>query len=375
MRWSWRVGKLAGIDLYVHWTFLLLVVWFLVRPLMMGQDAAEVVTNFVFILAVFACVVLHELGHALMARKYGIATRDITLLPIGGVARLEKMPDDPKQELWVALAGPAVNVVIAAALFAGVSILGRLDNIADIDFSLMGALEFFHGLMVVNLWLVAFNLLPAFPMDGGRVLRALLAQRMDYVRATHIASSVGQAMAILFGIGGFLSGNPFLMFIALFVYVGAGQEAAMTESRIAMQGIPVRAAMMTRIHVLSPSDPLEVAAKELVAGDQQDFPVAEEGRVVGMLQREDLFHAMRERQDHQHVSTIMRRDCPVVDENQMLEAVLARMQSNECPSLPVVRAGKIVGMITLENVGELLMLRRTQKAATHIVDGRSQLRQ
>jgi CBS domain-containing protein len=214
-------------------------------------------------------------------------------------------------------------------------------------------------------------------MDGGRVLRSLLAQRMDYMRATHVAASIGQAMAIMFGIvgffgiPGFMPPNPFLMFIALFVYVGAGQEAGMVESRLAMRGIPVQAAMMTRIHVLSPNDPLEIAARELVAGDQQDFPVVEQGRVVGMLRREDLFKAMRERQDHQLVGSIMHRECPVVEENQMLEAVLARMQHDDCPSLPVVRGDQIVGMITLENVGELMMLRQARELARGTTGGPS----
>lgn len=378
MRWSWRVGKLAGIDFYVHWTFLLLVVWFLLLPLTKaedGRETAQVVTNFIFVLAIFACVVLHELGHALMARKYGIQTRDITLLPIGGLARLERMPDDPKQELWVALAGPAVNAVIAAALLVALLVLGRIERAFSLNFERLASTQFFEHLMTANIVLLVFNLLPAFPMDGGRVLRSLLAQRMDYMRATHLAASVGQAMAILFGIIGFvgipgiLAPNLFLMFIALFVYIGAGQEAAMVESRIAMQGVPVRAAMMTRFHVLSPTDPIEVAAAELVAGDQQDFPVADGGRAVGMLRREDLFRALRERQDHRLVGEIMRRDCPVVSENQMLEAVLTQMQHEECPSLPVVRGDQLVGLITLENIGELLMLRQAHEMARSGDDG------
>jgi Zn-dependent protease len=367
MRWSWRIGKLAGIDLYVHWTFLLLVVWFLLLPLTSvsgSKEVAQVIVSFLFVLTIFGCIVLHELGHALMARKYGIKTRDITLLPIGGLARLERMPDDPKQEFWVAIAGPAVNAVIAAALFVSLFLLGRIEGAFEVDFLQLGSANFLHRVMVANIALLIFNLLPAFPMDGGRVLRAILAQRMDYMRATHTAASIGQAMAILFGIGGFFIGNPFLMFIALFVYVGAGQEASMVETRLAMQGVPVRAAMITRFHVLSPNDPIEVAANELVAGDQQDFPVAENGHVVGILRREDLFRAMRERQDHQLVGSVMRRDCPVVSENQMLEAVFTQMQHGEtCSSLPVVRGDQLVGLITLENIGEMLMLRQSREMA------------
>ena len=191
MRWSWRIGWLAGIELYVHWTFVLLVVWFLFLPLLgaSGPDqTAEVVINFLFVLAIFGCVVLHELGHALTARHYGIQTRDITLLPIGGVARLDRIPEDPTQELWVALAGPAVNLVIAAMLFAALALAGGIGHVLDIDFRHMHAVGFFGHLMIANLVLLVFNLLPAFPMDGGRVLRALLARRMDYLCADTFGS-------------------------------------------------------------------------------------------------------------------------------------------------------------------------------------------
>lgn len=371
MRWSWKVGRLAGIDLYIHWTFLLLVMWFLLWPLMQAGDRAQVelvIVRFLFVMSIFACVVLHELGHALMARKYGIRTRDITLLPIGGVARLERMPEDPRQELWVALAGPAVNLVIAAALVVALMVIGRFGGaIYGEDVFEMGGVEFLRNLMVANVFLLAFNLLPAFPMDGGRVLRALMARRMDYVRATHAAASVGQAMAILFaivglfGIPGVMPSNAFLLFIAIFVYIGAGQEASMTETRIAMQGLPVRHAMMTRFRVLSPQDTLETAADELMAGAQQDFPVAEGSKVVGMLRREDLFRALRERDHHSLVGTVMSQDCPTVSENEMLEAVFQRMQQEGCSSLPVVNGDRVVGLITLENVGELLMIRQARR--------------
>jgi len=362
MRWSWRIGRLAGIDLFVHWTFLLLVFWFLLLPLLEArgrEQVTDVVVNFLFVLAIFACVVLHELGHALTARHYGIRTRDITLLPIGGLARLERMPDDPTQELWVALAGPAVNVVIAGLLFITLAVAGRI-GASDWDFIHVRMVNFLNKLMTANVILVLFNLIPAFPMDGGRVLRALLARKMDYMKATQMAASIGQALAIVLGIVGMLY-NPFLLFIAIFVYLGAGSEASMVETRRALQGVPVQYAMMTRFQTLSPADPLARAAQELMAGAQHDFPVVENGRVVGMLVRDDLFKALQSQTDTASVESVMRRDCPIVSQNDILETVFRRMQEQGCSSLPVVSGERLVGIVTLENVGELMILRQARQ--------------
>ena len=241
MRWSWKIGELAGIGIYVHATFWLLILFILYGNWRQGQNLSTALSGVVFVLAIFGCIVLHELGHALTARKYGIRTRDITLLPIGGLARLERMPDDPRQELWVALAGPAVNVVIAAALFLLVTAGGMQPDIAD--FKWTGG-DFLNKLMAVNIWLVGFNLLPAFPMDGGRVLRALLAQRMEYVQATRLAARIGQGMAYIFGLLGLFT-DPFLLFIALFVWMGAEQEAAAAHVHNSLGSIPVKRVMLT----------------------------------------------------------------------------------------------------------------------------------
>jgi Zn-dependent protease len=227
MRWSWRIGRLAGIALYVHATFLLLLAWVAFREWTYGMVA--VAAALVYIVALFAIVVLHELGHALTARRYGIRTRDIILLPIGGVARLERMPRDPRQELLVALAGPAVNVAIAIVLYALLRLTGAppAADLYTVDL-VSSTRAFVYQLVVVNIMLAVFNLIPAFPMDGGRVLRALLAMRMSsYVRATAIAARVGRVLAVVLGfVGVYKFQNPFWVLIALFVWMGAGSEAA-----------------------------------------------------------------------------------------------------------------------------------------------------
>lgn len=252
MKWSWRLGEFAGIGVYVHATFLLMIGWVAMSHWIQGQSLAATLIGVGFILAIFACVVLHEFGHALAAKRYGIQTRDITLLPIGGVARLERMPEEPLHELWVALAGPAVNGVIAVSLYLWLYATASLEPFSKL--SLTDG-PFIQRILLVNVSLVLFNMLPAFPMDGGRVLRALLATRMEYTRATHIAANIGQAMALLFGFLGFFT-NPFLLFIALFVWIGAGQEASMTQLKSALGGIPIGRAMITDYRTLSPGDSL-----------------------------------------------------------------------------------------------------------------------
>ncbi len=373
MKWSWKLGQVAGIGIFVHWTFLLLIgyVVFLFRK----QGVAGVIDGILFVLAVFGCIVLHELGHALTAKRFGIQTRDITLLPIGGVARLEKMPENPTQELLVALAGPAVNVLIAGVLgvvFASWATVATASQpepsgslaewIGFLAETMPEWAAFVGTLTIVNIVLVIFNLVPAFPMDGGRVLRSLLAQTLDYVQATQIAASIGQTLAILFGVIGLLGiprlagPNPFLLFIALFVYLGAEQEAHMVRVRSVMRGVPTWAAMVTRFRTLSPQEPLSAALSELLAGQQQDFPVLEEDRIVGMLVRKDLLAAIAEGKHDQPVGEVMRRDCRVVDAAEMLDSTFQRMREGECATLPVLREGRLVGIVTLENVGEWMMI-------------------
>lgn len=362
MKWQWKLGTFAGIDVFVHATFLLLIGWIGYSYWLQYGTIAKVVEGILFILALFLCVVLHEYGHALTARRYGIKTRDITLYPIGGVARLERLPDKPIEELWVALMGPAVNVVIAALLFVFLYLSGGLAQITDLT---VASGSFLMRLMLVNVSLVVFNLLPAFPMDGGRVLRALLAMRMDYVRATQIAATIGQGMAFLFGLAG-LFGNTFLLFIALFVWIGASQEASMVQMRNSISGIPVTNVMQTRFEVLSPSDRLDRVVNLILAGSQQDFPVVEDGQFIGILTRDDFIKSLSQQGQDTPVTEVMRRDVPSVDSHEMVETALIRLQESGAKSLPVMHKGRLVGLVTSENITEFLMIRSALSAASRV---------
>ena len=360
MKWQWKLGRFAGIDVYVHATFLLLIGWVGYSHWLEHQNWGEVLNGVFFILALFLCVVLHEYGHALTARKYGIRTRDITLYPIGGVARLERIPEKPIEELWVALMGPAVNLVIAAGLFAYLFFTRSLVPLTNLT---VASGDFLARLMTVNFSLVLFNLIPAFPMDGGRVLRALLALRMDYVRATQIAANIGQGVAFLFGFIGLFS-NPFLLFIALFVWIGASQEASMVMMRNSVGGIPVTRVMITDFKTLSARDTLAQAVALILAGTQHDFPVVDaNGRVVGILERDALITALSRRGEGAPVGEVMRSDVPEVDSHEMVESALMRLQESGAKTLPVSHAGRFVGLITAENITEFLMIRSALQTA------------
>ena len=352
MKWSWRLGRFAGIDVYMHATFLLLIGWIALSYWFQEQSLAATLAGVGFILVLFACVVLHEYGHALTARRFGIRTRDITLLPIGGLARLERMPEKPAQEFWVALAGPMVNVVLATFLFAWLFLTNRLEPFSSLSVT---SGSFANRLLLANLFLVVFNLLPAFPMDGGRVLRALLATRMEYTRATQTAAGVGQGMAFLFGMVGLFL-NPFLLFIAFFVWIGAAQEATSVQMKSSLGGIPVARAMVTDFHALSADEPLSRAVDLILRGSQQDFPVLVDGTVVGVLMKKDLFTALARHGGGMPVSEVMHREFQLVDSHEMLETALQRLQECRCHTMPVLRGGSLVGLLTTENLGEFMMV-------------------
>jgi len=360
MSWSWKIGRVAGIPIFIHWTFLILIAYILIAQVAGGEGLLPALQSVAFVLALFGCVVLHELGHALTAKRFGVETSDITLLPIGGVARLQRIPEKPSQELAVALAGPMVNVVIVILLWMiGVR---PVVNVAEPNHLIVA--NFWPKLMEVNLFLAVFNMLPAFPMDGGRVLRALLALKIDYARATRMAASIGQLMAIGFGFLGLSVGNPILLLIALFVWIGAESEASQVEERVVLRGVLVREAMLTEFHTLLSTDTLGQAADLLISGTQHDFPVLEGHRFAGILTRSDMMNGLSQGGPEALVSAFVKPEPISVSADSPLVPAMNTLRESGLPCLRVIQGDETVGLLTLENVGEYVMV-KAALAASH----------
>lgn len=353
MSWSFPIGRLFGSEIRIHVTFFLLLAWIAIAHYRQGGTPAAI-EGVLFILAIFACVVAHEFGHALMARRYGIKTPDITLLPIGGLARLERMPEKPSQEIAVALAGPAVNVVIALLIIIGLRGHVQVEALQNLDDPRIG---FMVRLASVNIFLALFNLIPAFPMDGGRVLRALLAIRYSRLDATNIAARVGQALAFAFGFLGLLGGNPLLIFIAIFVYLAATAEAQMVGFQDAARGLSVRDAMITRFESLGPQATIKEAAELLLRTTQHEFPIVDGGgRLRGVLTRSAMVKALSEGGADKPVIEAM-TETPVVRAGARLEEALKLLQVQHVQAVGAVDdEERLIGYVTSENVGELMMV-------------------
>ncbi len=356
MRWSYRIARIAGTDLKVHFTFLLLIAWSVLEGYERG-GAPEAASQTVFILALFACVVLHEFGHILMAARFGVRTPDVILLPIGGVARLERIPDEPKQEFAIAIAGPLVTTAIAAVLFGWLKVTG---HVADLDRLPFEQLSLPAQLLAANVFLLLFNLIPAFPMDGGRVLRSLLATRLGLVRATRIAASIGQMLAVAGGLYALTHQMVLPALVALFVFMGAAAETSAVETRIAGAGLQVAQMMVTQFRTLPIHASLADAVDLLLAGEQREFPVMDNyGRTEGMLTRDNLIRGLRERGPQGTVGQVMTTPAPTVLPTLGFHEALERLRASGLPALPVVdAAGALVGLLTMENISELLLVRR-----------------
>lgn len=354
MGWSLNIGSVSGTAVRIHITFLLFLAWIFGASYVSG-GAGAAWTSLIFILLVFLCVLLHEFGHIFTARAFGVQTPDVVLLPIGGVARLERIPEKPLEEFLIAIAGPLVNIAIAGLLllFAGADISSNAAA-AAIDNSKIPMVD---RLAAVNLFLALFNLIPAFPMDGGRVLRAALSARFGFVRATEIAAAVGQGFAFLLGFIG-LFYNPILIFIAIFVYLAAASEAHMVALRSVSRGVPVLTATMTRIATLTPDAHIDEAVQVLLQTSQSEFPVVDEAnKPVGLLGRTNIIKALKEVGPDARVSQAMSADVPLVDRRRPLDEAVRILQERSAPAIAVVEPdGRLVGLITTETLGELMMV-------------------
>lgn len=361
MGWSITIGRIAGTAVRIHITFLLLLAWIGVSAAISGgRDAA--IANLAFIVLLFLCVLLHEFGHIAMARRFGIPTPEVTLLPIGGVASLERMPEKPSEQLLVAIAGPAVNVVIALLLIVALGVSMDADSmkrgLASIDDPRHGLLS---RLAVANIFLVLFNLIPAYPMDGGRVLNAILAMNMDKRKAMRISAATGQALALVFGFLG-LFGNPMLIFIGIFVYMAATGEAAQSDLEAMTSTLQVRDAMETNFITVPHGATLGDAVDILLASSQHEFPVVDpRGNPVGLLTRDALIAALREKQRESAVMDIVQAPAITLRITDQLENGLREMNKAGSPALCVVDAdGRIAGLLTMQNIAEMMMIRSVQ---------------
>jgi Zn-dependent protease/CBS domain-containing protein len=356
MSWSINIGSIAGTAIRIHITFLLLLAFFFLQGWAAG-NINEGVNSVVFVVLVFACVLAHEFGHIFMARAFGVETPDVTLLPIGGVARLARIPEKPSQEFLIAIAGPLVNVVIAVVLMAVTTTHLSASHFAAMENPKLSMID---RLAELNLFLAAFNMIPAFPMDGGRVLRALLAIRLGHVRATEIAATIGQWAAFAFGFLGLLSGNFILIFVALFVYLAAASEAQMVSLRAMSRDVPVTAAMVTKFATLTGNEHINAAVETLLQTSQTEFPVLDDyQRLIGVVGRAEIIRALRELGPSAPVSDVMVKDIPTIERSHRLEEAFRLLQEKSVPAVGVVDyAGRLIGLVTAETVGEMLMVRK-----------------
>ncbi len=353
MSWSLNIGTIAGTAVRVHITFLLFLGWIFFASYV-AEGPEDAVASLLFMLLLFACVLAHEFGHIFTARAFGIATPDVTLLPIGGVARLERIPEEPREEFLIAIAGPLLNVAIAFGL---VLLAGARLKAGDLTVMESPNVSLVDRLAAVNLFLALFNMIPAFPMDGGRVLRALLATRLGFLRATEIAAFIGQGVAFALGFIG-LFYNPLLIFIAIFVYLAAAAEAHMVAMRAMSRGVPVSSAMMTHYTTLAPEALIEDAVQTLLRTSQSEFPVVDAiGKPVGLLGRSDLIRALKQLSPDARVGDSMTTTLPTIGYRQHLEDAFRLLQEKSAPAVAVVdAAGRLVGLVTPETVGKMLML-------------------
>jgi Zn-dependent protease/CBS domain-containing protein len=346
-----RAIRIFGVPIRFHFTFLILLAFIMAAGL--GGDKSTLASA-EYLVALFASVLLHELGHALVSRQYGINIREIVMYPIGGVSRLER-DAKPEEELWISLAGPTVNLLIAAGILGALFFSGKIGSPESLQKAMDSNVLARIG--VGNLILGLFNLIPAFPMDGGRILRAILARTRSPERATAIASSAGRMLAIFFVLFGVLNGYYMLIFIAIFVYLGAEQENAAVQGRALTHGIPVRAAMITDYRTLSHGETVRDAANLLLSTSQQDFPVVTGGQVIGLLGRNDLLRGMAAEGQDAYVAGIMNRDfVRVSPDMDLAEAMQLLAEAGSCAL--VMEGDRLVGLLTRENLAEFLVLRK-----------------
>lgn len=354
MKLSLYLGKYKNVKVFIHWTFSLLLLWIIISNLRQGIPGIDILWTIIFVLALFCCVVLHEFGHALTAQKYGIQTKDIVLYPIGGIARLEKLPEDPKQELWVAIAGPLVNVGIFLILSAVLSFTGF--NIESLEEMKINPNTILLYLASANLILAVFNLIPAFPMDGGRILRAFLAIRLPRAQATQIAGGIGQFLAIFFIFFG-LFNNPILVLIGVFIFLGAAAEVSHTQQESFLKGFKVNDAIMMKFQILAFDAPLSKAVDKLLNSQATHFVVVKDDVAVGTLSRNEIIRGLKEGDENIAVEKVADFNPLKFETEENLDDVWKKMMSENRKVAFVIENGHFLGILDQENISEFIMVK------------------
>ncbi|WP_299441353.1 site-2 protease family protein [uncultured Aquimarina sp.] len=356
MKGSLHLGSVFNVAIKVHWTFLLIIVWVTFLELKSGGNVQNVLVSIFFILLVFVCVVLHEFGHILTARRFGVNTKKITLLPIGGVASMDRIPENPKEELLIALAGPAVNIVIAILLAFFIPLqmfFGQDSGALETTLDHVTIQNLVVYLFSVNIILALFNFIPAFPMDGGRVFRALLAMRMDRVRATAMAAGLGEIIAFVFLLIGVLY-NPFLILIALFIYFGANAENKLVQQLALVKGHTVEEAMLTHITVLHPDNTIEDVIEVLLKSTEKNFIVTEHAKIVGILHHKDILAKSKNKE--LKVKEVMDTSFASIDAKAELKEVFMLINAKKRDFFAVTTNDKLAGAIDLANMSEFMLI-------------------
>ena len=356
MKGSLKLGTIGGIGIFVHWTFSLLIAFIIYVNYRTGYNAIQIVWSVLFILCVFATVFLHELGHSFAAKLFNIETKDITLLPIGGVSRLETLPEKPKEELIVTFAGPLVNIVLAFITGLFISFPATSEALAQELSTGVNANNFFLNFFIVNIILAVFNLIPAFPMDGGRILRAILSFKFERHVATKIAARIGQFLAMGFILLGFFY-NPFLIFIGIFVIMGAQMESKYADSKYSLQGYKVKDVLMKQYLTIDSAEPIKTAVDLLLDSQSKIFLITDNNQPVGTLNRDQIIMALSEKGENVIINSAMNKNLIYLDAETLLEDVFELIYKNKTNLMLIMENKQLVGTLDTENLLEFLLIK------------------
>jgi Zn-dependent protease/predicted transcriptional regulator len=356
MRGAYQIISIRGIKINIHWTFLLLFVWVLLINANAGNNVEQMSWSILFLLAVFACITLHELGHALTAARFGIKAKEIMLLPIGGIASIEKFPENPRQELAISIAGPLVNLVIAGILWLFIPNLSLVEY--DQHISIMHGHDFLYNLRIVNIALAVFNLIPAFPMDGGRILRALLGFKLNYIQATTIAATIGKIIAVLLIVLGIVLINPFLPLIGIFIIFSAGAEEYYLRLKSLVKGIKLNEVLMYDYNSLQAGMTVQEAGNILNSNHSKYFILMGGVNPIGTINRMEIVKALAEMNYNEPVKNLVKEKLEYLNGDKEIDTVLEKLARNDEHIYPVMDNSHFIGVVNLNHIMEYLLLNK-----------------